>query len=227
MQIIIFMIVAVISVFSMVLFYSNTVNTEHTPSSHGSSPSKPTSSLQRNSHRTAHVDSQTLIDAKHKFLTNNSHFFDLFVSSILCSQNPELSWILEKETSEQYEVRTVFLGYNDIYFFIGTPLEPAFRTDNNFPWPNTFWVMNGGQTVTHYKYQRFTYADHLGFAPISDYQGIARKIVLGWIAEEIRSRFLSPHKNMKISDVRCSIQEQDCYYYFTYNAAEKSLSGWQ
>lgn len=172
-------------------------------------------------------DFQANHGTKTQFLTNNSEFFDLIINNILCSHNPGLSWILEKETSEQYAVRTVFLGYSDIYCFIGTPLEPAFKTDYNFPWPNTFWVMNGGQTTTHYKYQRFTYADHLGFPPISNYQGISRKVVLGWLAEDVRTRFHSLHPELNVSNVKYSIQNSNCYYYFTFTAASKTLSGWK
>ena len=164
---------------------------------------------------------------KQRFLENNSDFVDLIISSILCSHNPELSWLLEKETSEQNAIRSVFLGYNDIYCFIGTPLEPAFKTDYNFPWPNTFWIMNGGQTTIRYKYQRFTHADHLGFAPISNYLGISKQTVLGWIAEDVRTRFHSLHPELNVSKVNYSIQEPNCYYYFTFNAAGKILSGWK
>lgn len=177
-----------------------------------------------------HKDNHPNVDhtaVKMRFLENNSNFSELLINNILCSNREDLSWLLEKETSEQHAVRTVFLGYNNIYCFIGTPLEPAFKTDYNFPWPNTFWVMNGGQTVTHYKHQRFTYADQLGFAPISDYQGISRRTVLSWIAEDVRSRFQTLHPELNVSEIKYSIQEPNCYYYFTFNAAGKPLSGWK
>lgn len=189
--------------------------------------------VQENTHNNTpanqHKDNHPNIDhtaVKSRFLEKNSNFSELLINNILCSGHEKLSWILELENSEQYAVRTVFLGYNDLYCFIGTPLEPAFRTENNFPWPNTFWVMNGGQTVTHYKYQRFTYADQLGFAPISDYQGISRQTVLGWIAEDVRSRFDSLHPELNVSNINFSIQGGNCYYYFSFYAAGKSLSGW-
>lgn len=176
------------------------------------------------------VPSTDYSTAKYNFLKHNCSFSTNIAVNLFTKLEASHPWLLHPENATAQTLRTVFIGSDDLYVFVGTPYFGSGPIENRYPWPQTFNVMNGGRTVIHYTHLRISYPNDLGHAPISAYPcsvsnvTVPKEQVLSWVAEDICENFKRKYPQFNSSDTTLT-QSKD-YYYFTYNVVKPQLAGW-
>ena len=161
------------------------------------------------------------------FLSQNADFPDLILTKAFSEGSEKNPWILSVKKATSERVRTVFIGYEDMYVIRGIS-EVKYPLDSDilhgrwctYAWPDTY----------RKPYLRIQYANDLCYTAIDDYQEVNKFFVLHWIAENIREKFQVLHPDMNVSEVDYSTSHysrSDCYYYFTYEVPGIQLSGWK
>jgi hypothetical protein len=162
---------------------------------------------------------------KDEFLSKNASFAGIVIERIFRTDSSENCWILTQGSTEETTVRTLFIGYKDIYCFHGIPRVRQYNGTPDTPYPQTWRLVERDMPPFRYTHRHYTYGDSFDHAPISDYNGTPKEDVLGWVAENICQKFKEQFPLLSASKVKRT-EWPDDYYYFTYHVPNKTVTGW-